>query len=473
MHARISPKRPFVGGLTAYGKRNLFRFIQDSFRPVHHKRNKFRFTPGILLSLLILFLPLAAVAAPPIDEARVAAAGIRKLPGRRLTLYTDVAGDEIDRLPALFEQAFPQWCKYFGVKESDHANWHLTGCLMKDKRRFATAGLLPHDLPPFEHGYSTGQSLWLYDQPTDFYRRELLLHEGTHCFTFTLLGSCGPPWYMEGLAEYLGTHRLADGRLTLGSMPRNRDEAPGWGRVRIIQDAVAQRRALKLNAVIEFSETAHRETEPYAWCWAAATLLDRHPRYRDRFRQLIRFVREPDFNDRFHRLFESDWQELCEEWQLMVANMEYGYDVERSAVDFRPGKVEARPEAKEVTIAADRGWQNTGIRLEAGKSYRLMASGRYQVARTLHDGKPLVWWCEPGGVSIRYYKGRPLGVLLAAVRSDHPPPGSTTALLRPTVVGLGATLAPAEGGTLFLKINDSPGELDDNAGELKVEVRQE
>ena len=37
----------------------------------------------------------------------------------------------------------------------------------------------------------------------------------------------------------------------------------------------------------------------------------------------------------------------------------------------------------------------------------------------------------------------------------------------------GTTLSPTQTGTLFLKINDSPGELDDNAGELKVEVRRE
>ena len=43
---------------------------------------------------------------------------------------------------------------------------------------------------------------------------------------------------------------------------------------------------------------------------------------------------QPDFNERFFRLFDADWQELCEEWQLMVANMEYGYDVERSCGRF-------------------------------------------------------------------------------------------------------------------------------------------
>ena len=54
----------------------------------------------------------------------------------------------------MFEQAFPQWCRYFGVKESKHADWHMTGVLMKDKARFVQCGLLPDNLPPFPHGYS-------------------------------------------------------------------------------------------------------------------------------------------------------------------------------------------------------------------------------------------------------------------------------------------------------------------------------
>jgi len=421
-----------------------------------------------LISASVLFVSVAAWASPPIDDAKAAAAGIRKLSSQRLTLYTDLTGAEIDRLPAIFDQAFPQWCRYFGIDENRHADWHMTGCLMKEKDRFARAGLLPNDLPPFEHGFSRGRLLWLYDQPSDYYRRHLLLHEGTHGFMNMLLGSCGPPWYMEGLAEYLGTHRWRDGRLTLGYLPKGREESPQWGRIRIIQDAVAQHRALPLKTVIEFSPVAHRhQTEPYAWCWAAVTLLDRHPRYRDRFHELVKFVRQPDFNQRFYQRFKADWRQLCEEWQLMAANLEYDYDVARNAINFAPGKP-LPSDGATVTIAADHGWQSSGLRLKADTKYHLAASGRYQVAKT-----PKIWWCEPGGVSIRYHQGRPLGVLLAAVQPDHPPRNSVSALLRPTVVGLGATLLPNETGTLFLKINDSPGQLDDNAGELTVKVRRQ
>ena len=147
----------------------------------------------------------------------------------------------------------------------------------------------------------------------------------------------------------------------------------------------------------------------------------------------------------------------------MVANLEYGYDVARTAVDFTPGRPLPHG-GTTLRVAADRGWQNTGLKLEAGESYRLRASGQYQV-----DDEPQVWWCEPGGVSIRYYRGLPLGILLAAVRPEDPAPGSTP-LLEPTAVGLGTHLVPRQTGTLYLKINDSAGELDDNAGELHVHV---
>jgi hypothetical protein len=326
---------------------------------------------------------------------------------------------------------------------------------------------LPDNVPKFQHGYSWDERLWINEQPSDYYRRHLLLHEGTHAFMNTILGGCGPAWYREGMAEYFGTHRWHDGQLTLAYMPRNRDEVLQWGRIRIIQDAVAKRQALRLKQVIEFPLDAIAETEFYAWTWAAITFLDKHLRYQERFRRLLPFVQQNDFTERFYRDFKEDWQELCEEWQLMVVNLEYGYDVARCAVDFTPGKpISDAKNAKSVTVAADRGWQNSGLQLESGKTYSFTAAGRYQVAKTTD-----VWWSEPNGVSIRYYRGQPLGILLTAVRPARPALGSSSALLRPIVVGLHAAITPTETGTLFFKINDSAGELDDNQGTLHVHVQ--
>ena len=104
--------------------------------------------PRMMVVVISIAASLSAAAAAPADDARAAAAGIRKLSGKRLTLYTDLSGPEIDRLPAIFDQAFPQWRRYFGVKEKS-ADWHIIGVLMKSKTPFAAAGLLPDDLPPF------------------------------------------------------------------------------------------------------------------------------------------------------------------------------------------------------------------------------------------------------------------------------------------------------------------------------------
>jgi hypothetical protein len=410
-----------------------------------------------------------------IDDARAAAAGIRKLDGRRLTLYTDLTGPEIDRLPELFDQAFPQWCDYFHVDPDRHADWKMTGFLMKDRKTFSQTDLLPGDLPPFRHGFSRNYELWLDEQPTEYYRRHLLLHEGTHGFMNTTLGGCGPMWYMEGMAELLATHSFRDGKLRLNWFPPRREETPGWGRIRTIQDAFAVSRAKSLDMVLAIPPFALQDEAGYAWVWAAAALMDGHPRYQVRFRQLRQHVLDPDFQRKFDELFAADRPELFEEWQVFVAGLEYGNDVPRMAIDFQPGK-NLPVQGADVSVAADRGWQNSGCRLEAGRTYKLIASGRWE-----KRCRPEFWpglnhvpekiTLEPGGISIRYYRGRPLGQLLAAVRPDKANPNHLSVFLNPIVVGLSAEITPKQSGTLYLRLNDSAAELRDNKGEIRVEIK--
>lgn len=410
-----------------------------------------RFVPGIARSA--------------VDEAKAAAEGIRKIAGERLILYTDLPYDpHIEELPAVFDQAFPIWCEYFSIDPAKHPTWQMTGFLMKDGDRFRRAGMLPRHLPLFPNGFSVNYDLWLYEQDTPYYRRHLVLHEGTHGFMNTILKSCGPPWYMEGIAELLGTHEWKDGRLAMGIMPKSREDVPGWGRVRKIKDLYAEGKALSLEEVLHFSGTAHQHNEAYAWSWAIAALLDFHPRYQERFRTLGRSVEARDFTENFRRLIGGDWETLSEEWRVFVGNMEYGYEVPRMALDLVPGEP-LEPGWKVIRVNATKGWQNTGIQLAGGASYEVRAKGRYQVVK-----EPKIWWCEPNGVTIRYYRGRPLGVLLGAVRSE-PPEGEVSVFLEPETIGLGRALEVESTGTLFLRINESAAELGDNAGALDVAIR--
>ncbi len=435
----------------------------------------------LLLGGLIAALPAWAAAADPetggplragqsrseLEPARLKAAGVRTVRGRHLTLHTDVMDDpEVDALPAILDQAVPAWCRYFGVEPDRAESWQLTGYLIDRKERFAALGLLPDDLPPFLHGYHRGQEVWLYEQPTAYYRRHLLLHEGTHAFMHRFLGGAGPPWYMEGMAELLGTHRWREGRLSLGVFPADKSQTPGWGRIKIVRDELAQGNGMTLPRIMQYDERAHLRNAPYGWCWAAAAFLDRHPATRKAFRARQAHVAETglDFSRDLYRDLAGDWSRLQHEWQLFVMQLDYGYDISRGALAMAPERT-VPDGGVEVSIAADRGWQSTGLRIEAGEEYTLRGSGRYQVAR-----EPDVWWCEPGGVTIRYVEGHPLGMLLAAICDVSQPPAGLSPLTSPLPVGQEQHLRAPRSGILFLKINEHPAELADNDGSLTVRV---
>jgi hypothetical protein len=412
--------------------------------------------------VLLGFAPMAlmstaCLASPQDPDGR--AESTRRMTSEHLSLITDVSRDaDVDALPALFDQAFAQWCSYFGVDATQHREWRVQAWLMKSRDRFETAT----DLPAFASGYSRGHGIWLLEQPSAYYRRHLLLHEGTHVFMDTLSGGKGPPWLAEGLAELLATHTLESGRLTLNVFPRRRAVVPKWGRIEMIQAAFNDQHAMCLPQIFAYDARASLENRSYAWCWAAAVFFDHQAAYQSRFRQLARHAGNADFPRQFNDAFADDWAAIQGQWQLFIANLDYGYDFERNAVELRQGKPLAA-DGVTVEIAADRSWQSSGVRLEAGKKYRLRAHGRYQVAQ---DPRP--WWCEPDGVTIEYYRGRPLGVLLAGVCEDD---ASMAGLTSPIVVGATATIEAPRSGTLYLRVNDSAGSLSDNSGRLSVEIK--
>ncbi len=178
-------------------------------------------------------------------------AGIRKLTSKHLVLYTDVpSSPEVDRLPAVFDQAVPQWAEYFGIDPAKTANWQAAGVSHRRpppvRRARPDAGRQRRiHQRHFDRLASSGCTI----SRRDYYRRHLLLHEGTHVFMVAFLGGCGPGWYMEGTAELFGTHRSTSntGQLTLRIMPRSRDEVPMLGRIKLIHDAIADDRTLTLS----------------------------------------------------------------------------------------------------------------------------------------------------------------------------------------------------------------------------------
>lgn len=406
---------------------------------------------------------------PSLDSDRIRAAGIRRLEGRHVTIYTDLPpAPGIEDLPQAFDAAVPLWCDYFHVDPAHVQDWKTIASVMKDRESFIAAGLYPQDrLPDFPHGYALGSQLFLYDQPSDYFRRHLLLHEGTHAFMLRWLNGAGPPWYMEGLAELLGTHHWADGQLKLGIMPASKEEVPYWGRVKIIKDAYRSGSPLSLLEIMRFDPQAQLRVEAYGWCWAAAAFLDAHPLTQAAFRQLKSRVtdRTLEFSKHFYESVKPHWPAIVEDWQVFVANCDYGYDVARAAA---VRKVPSPPAANGtmVTLRADRGWQSTGCRLEAGQTYEVSASGRYDVRPS--------WPCEPGGITIHYAANAPLGMLLGSLTELEEPGNGIvyTPLASPQPIGRHAELTPEVTGTLYLRINESASGLADNTGTLEVKIHK-
>ncbi len=338
---------------------------------------------------------------------------------------------------------------------------------MSGKEKFRQAGLFPETLPEFLHGYYQGDAVWLLDQPSDYYRRHLLLHEGTHAFMNILLGGAGPPWYMEGMAEHFGTHTWENGQLTTRVMPPSKEATPMWGRIKIIQDEVKEGKTLSLVRVMATPQNAFLENRPYAWCWGVCAFLDNNSLSKDEFREMVSQVKlTGGFSERLFDRLGDVMPKLAENWQLFTINADYGYDWERNEVVYKD-PVPMIGDTATAEIATDRGWQSTGIALEPNVVYEVKAIGQYEIR---NDGQP--WVCEPNGVTIHYWKGQPLGLLLGNLRHEQWDGTTVTPLAETHPVGYGTKLYPTAPVTLFLKINESPAELADNQGKIQIQIKR-
>ncbi len=421
--------------------------------------------PCLVAASLLLAVEAAECAWPKprrLDKSRLRAAGLRLIESDHATLVTDLARSElIDDLPALIDLGLPQWGDRFGVRSRRLSDWRLRIYLIEDEAKFRSLGLWPDQSTDFPHALSLGHEVWIRRQKTDYYQRHLLLHEATHSFMSTVLGSCGPGWYMEGMAELCGTHDWDGESLRLAVMPPAREAVPDWGRIRLIREAIADGKLLSIDAVRKIDNRTILPAESYAWVWALCHFLDNHPAYRDRFGKASGWVTSDQFDRRFKRMFSKERRRLDQEWRLFVSTLVYGHAIDREAIDFAPAAATPISRSRSIQVQAERGWQSSGIEVEAGRAYRISAKGRFVIGRE-PDGTP--WPCEAGGITLAYHAGRPIGRLLATIDAG---PG---AFVEADSIGARGVYRPAASGTLFLRVNDSPSRLAENSGELAVTV---
>lgn len=409
---------------------------------------------------------------PKHDDRKLAEAGIRLYESKRLKLYTDINAEAAGALPSLIDAVYLVWVDYFGEMPRDRAgtDFQMTGYLIKDEALFREAGLVPEDLPMFEHGRHRRNEFWMREQKYDYFRRHLLIHEATHCFMTFMPGVDAPVWYIEGMAEYFATHRVAqDGSVSFRVMPTSSEDFAGWGRIKAIRDEFSANTGKSITKLIAMPPVEFLRPEPYAWSWALCQFLDAHPRYRERFQKLGDHLQERAFSREFEAAFDADSRDLNTEWLLFVSNLQYGYEATRAAIDFQPGRfLTADRPLHRLDIAADRGWQSSGVLLETGKTYEINASGRF----TLAD-QPKPWESEPQGITFRYFDHRPLGLLIGCIRAEEGNAGGDNdPMLKIVEIGRGRSLKAPLTGTLYLRLNDAWNSLSDNRGLVSVDIRR-
>lgn len=407
---------------------------------------------------------------PQFDDAALAVLGIHRYESKRLRLYTDIPAEAAKPLPVVIDAAYGALSDYFGPLPPSRTGdeFQMTGYLMQDEKRFREAGMIPVDLPSIEHGRHRRNEFWLREQPYDYYRRHLLIHEATHCMMMYLPENQAPVWYLEGMAEHFGTHRIhADDTLTFRAMPISPEAFAGFGRITLLRKATEDGGGRTMLKVMDYTAKEYLNPEPYAWSWAVCHFLDHHPHYVARFRELGKNQQPRAFAGVLETLLAEGGRDLATEWVLFITNLQYGYDADRAAITFHPGTPWTNFNPRTAEIVADRGWQSTRIRLEAHQRYEITATGQFTLAQ-----QPKPWVSESDGISFRYFRGIPLGKLLACVRDeDGPAGGSDDTMLRVVPIGSRGEFTTPVAGTLYLRLNDSWSELADNAGRVNVSVR--
>lgn len=388
--------------------------------------------------------------------------------GKHVTIVADTGDvDQLTEFVQAFDASVPQWTQFWQLPDGSLDDWHVTAYIMRDREAFRQAGHLPANLPEFPFGYALGNRVWVIAQKSVYYTRHLLLHEGVHALAFDQFGGAGPSWFMEGTAELLAVHSGSGASVKINSVPRDRESVPYWGRFKLLSQRRGENRVPSLETVMGYPRNLNSDVESYGWSWAAAMLLANYDDYAGDMRRAARGGRDSSF--RFNRRLpgknDARWPVLCARWRLMCQTLDYGFNWQRERVELSTKDPIWDSRQRKISVAADQGWQSVGVRLAPGAKLRLSASGQCELAQ-----QPKPWISEPAGITFRYYRGRPLGQLIAML---VPNACESQARLKPFEVfsiEKTSTLTITEYCWLVLRINDAVGELEDNQGGYSVEL---
>ncbi len=221
-------------------------------------------------------------------------------------------------------------------------------------------------------------------------------HEVVHAYCGQTFGAIGPDWYKEGMAQML-TYRRKGGE-GLQCPPRVLKDlkfgprrplsgivsggAFSNGLTDSLQRKVDQREQLLglvplgdwTEADIQSLRQMHRT---YAWSWLVCHMLDENPNYRARFRALGEDYLTRGANGQSN-LFQALSQEMDFEFGFLLDHLAPGFRADLCHWDWnkRFRQLDSRRDVR-VRIKAARGYQASGLTVEAGRRYSYTAEGEW------------------------------------------------------------------------------------------------
>ena len=151
------------------------------------------------------------------------------------------------------------------------------------------------------------------------------------------------------------------------------------------------------------------------------------------------------------------------DFDAFTDDLDYGYDLAQMTIDWSAG--EPLEGVARLTVDPARGWQNTNVSVARGATVRFQTQGRSEMGRL--PGIDVDLSSEGQGITIAWYRGRPIGRLFIAQWLEDPADGGKPRfeLLAEGSKGRFAALTT---GPIFARINDSPAGRRDNGQGLEL-----
>lgn len=362
---------------------------------------------------------------------------------KNFELHTDLPEIEAKQLLDRLETMLRIISRYWGAPSRKTIRLYVA----KDLGQWPSGSLPPEGVTAIQQGGITLARGMRYGRRVDFDAVVYSAadggtpqHEAVHAYCYQTFGETGPTWYAEGMAE-MGNYWL--------------ENDPTVTCPRYVIEFLRESERPTIQEITRTDELSGDGWRKYAWRWALCHFLANNPNYSERFRVLGNLYltgNQPSFD----RTFEDSMPELEFEFQFFLDHLDRGFDVSRCAWDWKARFRELKDRPVAVRVAADRGWQGGGLKIEKGQSIQYKATGEWQLLGTEQEPGESV--CTADGLDDRS------GRLVGMIRTEE-------GLTEEFELGSKGQFTAEQSGELYLRCRDHWSLISDNKGSILVDFQ--